>query len=155
MNETIPYYGDLHIDEGTKKLILNLLNGIRSVVPVASPPEPGRLQNESEQKELDRIRNVLVLANQHPEELDGLFNPDELLRYANYVLDYQEIMDQLEKTLKEVKVCRDSAMQFASGMAEIVEGHIMMCASPGVGCEQRIQKESIHIDGERIKLKVV
>ena len=146
MENTIPYCGDLHIDATTKQLILNLLGSIRSVVPVAGPPEPDSPVNDPGLKPLEDIRNLLIRARQHKDELEGLFNPDELLRYTRYVADYQDIMSQMEKTLEELKICRDSALQYASGMAELVEGHLGMTISPG-------KDSPIHPDS--IKLKVV
>ncbi len=159
MEEALSYYRDLHIDAGTKKLILNLLSSIRSVVPVASPPEPKNLEAEPDRMSLDQIRNVLILARQHSEELDGLFNPDELHRYIRYASDYLDIIKHLENMLDDLKNCRDSTLKFASGMAEMVEGHIGMYAAE-VKSQDRVEEkgvkqESIHFNRNGIKLKVV
>ena len=159
MDKALSYYHDLHIDAGTKKLILNLLSSIRSVVPVAPPPGPKSLEEEPAFKSLDHIRNVLVIARQHSEELEGLFNPDELYRYERYASDYQDIIKHLEKTLEELKTCRNSALQFASIMADMVEEHIQMFTPEGKypkpEAEPRIRQESIHLNRGGIKLKVV
>ncbi len=155
MENAISYCGDLHIDAGTRKLILNLLSSIRSVVPVVDPPEPNSPEYDPDVKSQDYIRNVFVLARQHSDELEGLFNPDELLRYSRYIADYQDIMVQLEKILEEVKLSRDSAWRFASGLAEMVEEHIRMTIPPGVYHENGEPKETILISDEGIKLKVV
>jgi hypothetical protein len=155
MENPIPYYGNLHMDAGTKKLILNLLGSIRSVVPVANPPGPVSPESESDLKDLGQIRKILLLARQHSDQLEGLFNPDELLRYERYVRDYEDIMEHLEKTLEEIKLCRDSALKFASGMAEMVEDHLEMTSGSGEGPGLESHHESLHIDNEGIRLKVV
>jgi len=162
----IPYYRDLHIDAGTKKLILNLLSSISQVVPVVIPPGPSNLEEpgpsnleESGHKSLDQIRNILILARQHSEELEGLFNPDELYRYTRYASDYQEIIKHLEKILDELKTSRESALKFASAMADIVEEHIRMCASepdfPKPEEEIEGRNGSIQFNRDGINLKVV
>ena len=102
---------------------------------------------------------MLVIARQHSEELEGLFNPDELHRYARYASDYQDIIKHLEKTLEELKTCRNSALQFASAMADMVEEHIQMFTTEDKNskpeAEPRIRQESIHLNRGGIKLKVV
>ena len=155
MENTIPYCGDLHIDATTKQLILNLLGSIRSVVPVASPPGPGSPEHDPDVRSQDSIRNILVLARQHSEELDGLFNPDELLRYSRYISDYQDLVVQLECILEEVKSCRDSAWNFASKMSELVEGHIRMTSPPHDHHENYELREIIPMSQDEVKLKVV
>ncbi|HEC43999.1 MAG TPA: hypothetical protein ENI20_14345 [Bacteroides sp.] len=146
MENAIPYCRDLYLDVGTKKLILNLLSSIRSVVPVAGPPGPDSPTDTSGLKDLEKIRNLLIRARQHSDELEGIFNPDELQRYTRYVSDYQDIMSQMEKLLEELKNCRDSALNYASGMAVLVEWHLRMTNSPD---------EDNLTDSETIKLKVV
>jgi hypothetical protein len=159
LEEALSYYHDLHIDAGTKKLILNLLSSIRTVVPVASPPVATSLDAEPGHMSLDQIRNVLILARQHSEELDGLFNPDELHRYIRYASDYQDIIKHLENILAELKSCRNSALKFASGMADMVEDHIQMCSSdrkfPKPMAADGGMQESVHFNRDGIKLKVV
>jgi hypothetical protein len=155
LDETIPYYGNLHIDEGTKNLILNLLRSIRSVVPAVPPPEPGKAEELPVDQDLDHINKVLILARQHSEELEGVFNPDELMRYSKYASDYQDIMDQLESTLQKLETCRNSALNFASGMAEMVEGHIHMITPPGKNSGNRKKEKNIQLNREGIILKVV
>jgi hypothetical protein len=154
LENAFPYCEDLHIDAGTKKLILNLLNSIRSVVPVVPPPEPGTPECDPGKANLDYIRNVLVLARKHSEELDGLFNPEELLRYTRYISYYQEIITQMEKILEELKSCRISAMQFASGLAELVEMHLQLTSNQADNNNEPYNK-NITVDHKGIKLKVV
>ncbi|MFC2112404.1 hypothetical protein ACFLTA_03975 [Bacteroidota bacterium] len=146
MENALPYCGDLHIEAGTKKLILNLLSSIRSVVPVAGPPELHSPEDDPGLKSLDEIRNILLRARQHSDELEGVFSPDELLRYTRYVASYQDIISLMEYIIGELKVSRDSALRFASGMAELVEEHLHL-TTPLRYCQAE------NPDG--IKLKVV
>lgn len=146
MENAIPYCGDLHIDAGTKKLILNLLCSIRSVVPVATPPVPESPEQQKCNKSLEEIRRITLQARVHSPELEGIFNPDELLRYTRYVKDYQDLMKQMEVILNELKRCRDSALSFAGGMAEIVEDHLNLT----VPTDEKRDKEP-----DEVKLKVV
>ena len=155
MENAIPYCGDLHMDAGTKKLILNLLSSIRSVVPVEDPPGPHSPGEDPGLKTMEDIRNVLILARQNSEELDGIFNPDELMRYTRYVNDYQDIMTNLEKILDQMRVCRNSALQFASSMAEIVEDHLHMTSLTSVDAKEGESERRILIGQKGIKLKVV
>jgi len=155
LENAIPYCGDLHVDAGTKKLILNLLSSIRSVVPVEDPPGPHSPGENPGLKNLEDIRNVLILARQNSEELDGIFNPDELMRYTRYVKDYQDIIVSLEKILDQMKACRDSALHFASGMAEIVEDHLHMTSLAADDTKESGSERRIHISQQGIKLKVV
>ena len=126
MEEAIQYYGDLHIDAATKKLILNLLKSIRSVVPVSDASDPTVPDGDQDFKSKEYIRNVALRSRQHSDMLEGIFNPDELLRYAGYVKDYQDLIDQMEQVLAELTSCRDSAWRFASRLAELTEEHIQM-----------------------------
>ena len=146
MENAIPYCGDLHIDAGTKKLILNLLSSIRSVVPVAGPREPHGPDPQECSKSLEEIRRIILLARMNSPELEGIFNPDELMRYTRYVSDYQDLMKQMEIILAELKRCRDSALTFAGGMAEIVEDHLNLT----VQTDEEQEKEP-----DEVKLKVV
>ena len=143
------------MDAGTKKLILSLLSSIRSVVPVEDPPGPHSPEEDTGLKTLEDIRNVLLLAKQNSEELDGIFNPDELMRYTRYVKDYQDIMLSLEKILNQMKACKDSALKFASGMAEIVEDHLHMTSMTTVNSIEGRSDHKIHLGQNGIKLKVV
>jgi len=75
-----------------------------------------------------------------------IFNPGELLRYSAYIKDYQDIIDQTETALAELKKCRDSAWKFASRMAELTEEHIQMFSDT---------PEDVSIDQDNYKLKIV
>jgi len=155
LENSIPYCGDLHIDAVTKKLILNLLSSIESVIQVAGPPGPDFPEHREEHINLDYIRNIIVYARQHYEELEGLFNPDELFRYTLYVADYQDIMTQLEIILEKLTLCRDSALNFAGALAEMVEGHLQMTGKVAEVNDCGDSDADIHIRHEGIKLKVV
>ncbi len=155
MENSIPYCGDLHIDAGTKKLILNLLISIRSVVPAAGPPEPTNPEDAPEIRSLEYVRNVLVLARKHSRELEGFFNPDELFRYTRYVSDYQEIILQLEQVLEEMKANRNAALQFAGGLAEMVENHLGMTSSSAEEPSVNEYAGNTHVRWENVKLKIV
>jgi hypothetical protein len=155
LETNIPYCSDLHIDAGTSKLILDLLDSIRSAVPVAGPPEPDRPVNEHVKLSLDRLRNILVMARQHSAELEGIFNPDELLRYTKYAADYQEILTQLERILDDIRNCRDLALKFAGGLAEMVVEHLRITGTLSGFHETEGPGDTIPIRNEGIKLKVV
>jgi hypothetical protein len=146
MEEAIPYYGDLHLDAATKKLILNLLKSIRSVVPVIDASESTEPDGDQDFRSKEYIRNVALRSRQHSDMLEGIFNPDVLLRYTGYVKDYQDLIDQMEKVLTELTSCRDSALKFASRLAEMTEEHIQMFSE--------VHKE-VPIDQDEFKLKVV
>jgi hypothetical protein len=146
MEEAIPYCGDLHIDAATKKLMLNLLKSIRSVVPVTEAPETAAQDVKRDFRSKEYIRNVALRSRQHADMLEGIFNPDELLRYSGYIKDYQDLIDQMEKVLAGLISCRDSAQKVASRMAELTEEHIQMFGEPD---------QEVPIDQDEFKLKVV
>ena len=146
MEEAIPYYGDLHMDAATKKLILNLLKSIRSVVPVIDASDPTAPDVDQDFKSKEYIRNVALRSRQHSDMLEGIFNPDELLRYSRYIKDYQDLIDQMEKLLIDLLSCRDSAWKFAGRLAEMTEEHIQMFGEA---------PQEISIDQDEFKLKVV
>ena len=146
MEEAIPYYGDLHLDAATKKLILNLLKSIRSVVPVIDAPESTAPDGDQDFKSKEYIRNVALRSRQHSEMLEGILNPGELLRYSGYIKDYQDLIDQMEQVLVELISCRDSAWKFASRLAEMAEEHMQMIGE---------SNQEISIDQDEFKLKVV
>jgi len=146
MEEAIPYYGDLHLDAATKKLILNLLKSIRSVVPVIDAPESTAPVGDQDFKSKEYIRNVAVRSGQHSDMLEGIFDPGELLRYSRYIKDYQDLIDQMEQVLIELTSCRDSAWRFASRLAEITEEHIQMFGE---------SPQEVSIDHDEFKLKIV
>jgi hypothetical protein len=146
MEEAIPYYGDLHIDAATKKLILNLLKSIRSVVPAIDVPESTGQDADQGFKSNDYIRNVALRSRQHADMLEGIFNPGELLRYSGYIKDYQDLIDQMEKVLAELISCRDSAWKFASRLAEMTDEHLQMFSKT---------PREVSADQDEFKLKVV
>lgn len=146
MEEAIPYYGDLHIDAATKKLILNLLKSIRSVVPATDVPESTGPDADQGFKSNDYIRNVALRSRQHAEMLEGIFNPAELLRYSRYIKDYQDLIDQMEKVLAELIGCRDAAWKFASRLAEMTEEHLQLLGKT---------PHEVAVDQDEFKLKVV
>ena len=146
MEKTIPYCGDLHIDASTKKLILNLLRSIRSVVPVVDSPGPQNPEKTKGKKNIEELRRTVFLARIRSEELKGIFDPEELTRYVNYVSDYEEIISTLEQVLSELKICRDSALNFSEGMAEIIEEHLSLSSPP---------EDGIYQESDDYKLKVV
>jgi hypothetical protein len=155
METNIPYCGELHIDAGTTKLILDLLESIRSAVPVAGPPEPDGPVHMHEKTNLDQLRNVLVMARQHSAELEGIFNPDELLRYTKYAADYEDILARLEQIIGEIRNCRDVAFKFADGLAEMVVGHLRMTGALSGFYETDGPGDTIPMRNDGIKLKVV
>jgi hypothetical protein len=146
MEEAIPYYGDLHIDAATKKLLLNLLKSIRSVVPVIETSESAETDSDQHFKSKEYIRNVALRSSQHSALLEGIFDPDELHRYAGFVKDYQDLIDQIELVLKELTSCRDAAWRFASRLAEMTDEHIQMFGEP---------PQEVSVDTDEFKLKVV
>jgi hypothetical protein len=146
MEKAIPYYGDLHLDAATKKLILNLLKSIRSVVPVIDASESTAPDGDQDLKSRDYIRNVALRSRQHSDMLEGIFNPGELLRYSGYIKDYQDLITQVEQVLKELTSCRDSAWKFASRLAEMTEEHIQMFGEA---------PPEVSVDQDEFKLKVV
>ena len=113
MDKELPYSGDLHIDPVTTRLILDLLDSIRSSVPAEIPPEPDGPGKVKADPDLDRLKNILVLARQHSAELEGIFDPDELLRYLRYASDYRKIQSGIERLLNEIKRRREKAFSFA------------------------------------------
>ena len=147
MENAIPYYGDLHMDAATKKLILNLLKSIRSVVPVIDASESTTPDGDQDFKSKEYIRNVALRSRQHSDMLEGIFNPDELLRYSGYIKDYQDLIDQMEQVLAELTSCRDSARKFAGWLAEMTEEHIQMFGGE--------TPQDISVDQDEFKLKVV
>jgi hypothetical protein len=146
MEEAIPYYGDLHMDAATKKLMLNLLKSIRSVVPVIDTSESAGPDGDQDLKSNEYIRNVALRSRQHTDMLEGIFDPGELIRYAGYIKDYQDLIDQIEKVLTELTSCRDHARKFASRLAELTEEHIQMFGEA---------PQEISIEQDEFKLKVV
>ena len=146
MEDAIPYYGDLHLDAATKKLILNLLKSIRSVVPVIDASDPTVPDGDQDFKSKEYIRNVALRSRQHSEMLEGIFNPGELRRYSGYIKDYQDLIDQMEQVLVELISCRDSAWKFVSRLAEMAEEHMQMIGE---------SNQEISIDQDEFKLKVV
>ena len=146
MEERIPYCGDLHMDAATKKLILNLLKSIRSVVPVTDVPGSAGQDADQGLKSNEYIRNVALRSRQHADMLEGIFDPDELLKYSRYVKDYQDLIDQMEVVLSELVSCRDSARKFASRLAEMTDEHLQMFGEA---------PHEISADQDEFKLKVV
>ena len=146
MEEAIPYYGDLHLDAATKKLILNMLKSIRSVVPVIDASDPTAPDVDQDFKSKEYIRNVAIRSRQHSDMLEGIFDPGELLRYSGYIKDYQDLIDQLEQVLAELSSCRDSAWKFAGRLAEMTEEYLLMLGEA---------PRKVSIDQDEFKLKVV
>ena len=133
LSEPLTYNKNLHLDPGTKKLILGLLNSLLSVVPVEKRLEPDTIAQETvpdPEKDL-YIEEALLKAREHADILKGIIDPGELERYYVYLKDYREISGKMEELLAAVNSYRDTAFQFSFRLAELLEEHIDM-VSPSI-----------------------
>ena len=83
------------------------------MVPVIDASDSTAPDADQDFKSKEYIRNVALRSRQHSDMLEGILNPDELLRYSRYIKDYQDLIDQMEKVLTDLISCRDSAWKFA------------------------------------------
>jgi hypothetical protein len=155
MENNPSYRGELHIDTVTTRLILDLLDSIRSSVPVEIPPEPDGPGKLNDDPDLARLKNILVVARKHSAELEGVFDPDVLLRYIRYASDYQKILTRVEKLLDEIKHCRERAFKFAEELAAILVEHLQMTGALHLLMEDDASADNIPLPNKGIRLKVV
>ena len=144
-SEQLEYNPNLHIDPGTKKLILGLLNSLLSVVPVEKRLEPdtaAQITVPAVRKD-EYIEKVLLNARENADLLKGIIDPGELERYYEYLKDYREISRKMQDLLAAVNNYRDTAYQFSFKLAELLEEHLDMI-SPTI-------KTPIHVDYKHIK----
>ncbi len=153
-NETLTYNKNLHMDPGTKKLILGLLNNLLSVVPADRSTGPDTtLQDAVHERDKDRyIEETLLNAHEHAGQLEGIIDPGELERYYGYLKDYREISRKMEELLAAVNSYRDTACQFSYKLAELLEEHIDMVTPPAI---PRIRGKDPGTGGEGPRLRVV
>jgi len=153
LNEPLTYNKNLHLDSGTKKLILGLLNSLLSVVPVEKRLEPDTTVQETvpdPEKDL-YIEEALLNAREHAEILKGIIDPDELERYYNYLKDYREISGKMEELLAAINNYRDTAFVFSFRLAELLEEHIDM-VSPSIRPHNRVNRKRMEAQS---RLRVV
>ena len=139
--ELLTYNKNLHLDPGTKKLILGLLNSLLAVVPVERRCEPDPTPQDAvsdPEKDL-YIEEALLNAREHAEILKGIIDPGELERYYTYLKDYREISRKMEELLAAVNSYRDTAYQFSFRLAELLEEHLDM-VSPPVRQQMRVTR---------------
>ena len=152
-SESLSYNPDLHIDPGTKKPILGLLNSLLSVVPVGQKPEADPTGQDSvpDEGKDGYIEEALLNAREHAELLKGIIDPGELERYYRYLKDYREISLHMTQLLEAVNSYRDTAYEFSIKLAELLEEHLEMI-SPGFKSALRVKPG--HLD-DQPRLRVV
>lgn len=152
-SEPLTYNQNLHLDPGTKKLILGLLDSLLSVVPVENRMEPDTTGQDTvpDPEKEEYIKEALLNAREHAELLKDIIDPGELERYYRYMKDYREISGRMEVLLSAVKRYRDSAYQFSFRLAELLEEHLDMVA-PSLKTTMRVNQKH---GGNLPRLRVV
>ena len=152
-SEPLAYNKNLHLDPGTKKLILGLLDSLLSVVPVEKRLEPDTtVQDVVPAPEKDNyIKEALLNAREHAELLKGIIDPGELERYYRYLKDYREISGRMAELLAAVNSYRDTAYQFSFRLAELLEEHLDM-VSPTLKRSLSVNQKGIE---DQPRLRVV
>jgi len=152
-SEPLTYNKNLHLDPGTKKLILGLLNSLLSVVPVEKRLEPDSTAQETvpdPEKEL-YIEESLLNARENADIFKGIIDPGELERYYVYLKDYREISGKMEELLAAINSYRDTAFQFSFRLAELLEEHIDT-VSPSIKPRIRVTRKRVE---DKPRLRVV
>ena len=143
--ESLEYNQNLHLDPGTKKLILGLIDSLLSVVPVEKRLEPETTQQNvapAYDKD-DYIREVLMDARKNAALLQDIIDPGELERYYIYLRDYREISGRMNELLSAINSYRDTAYQFSFRLAELLEEHMEM-VSPSFKTSLRVNQKQIN-----------
>lgn len=129
--EALAQETDIGIGNGTKRLILEMINSIRSVIPSGSGTEPTEKEMEVRAEKLDGyVQEVIGMAEANPGLLSGIFNIEELKTYLRYSRDFMEISEQLQDLMITLRNQYDKTNFLTLRLAACVREYLDM-VSPG------------------------
>jgi hypothetical protein len=145
MEEALAYNYNVKIETSTKQLILEMIKGIRSVVPAGPEMAPDQQIEEMQPDALlDYVAKVIHLAENNPDILAGIFNINELKRYLRYSQDYLEITGKLQELLQVMRQYQGMTNLFVVRMANLVREHMDMVSPREMTSAERTMLSVVH-----------
>jgi len=132
MKDSLAHNFDIRIESGTKRLILDMIRSIHSVIPADTDVEFQEMDLSVRADKLNTyVEEVISLTEEHPEILSGIFDINELKAYLIYSQDYQDITKQLENLLDKLKQHHEKTNFLTVQLASSIQEHLDLVA-PGM-----------------------
>jgi len=127
MEDLKKYNHRFEMNMGTKKLILDMIRSMRSLVP-DKPTVINGISGYNSSFSDKYVEEVTKIFEDHEELFDGFMDPDTFKKYIDYSKDFKEIGDQLDKLLKSVRDYQKLAELLSFQLAKMIRQHIdMVC----------------------------
>jgi len=125
MEDLLKYSHFLEISRDTRKLILDMVRSIHSLVP-SNPVLSSRASGINYAVMKDYAPEILEIVREKQEIFDGIFDPDELEKYIRAASDFSEIGDQIEKLLNAVREYQILANYLTFSLVMMIKDHLEM-----------------------------
>ncbi len=137
MEDSLAYNFEIRIESGTKRLILDMIRSIHSVIPADTDMEIEETNLSVRTDKLNTyVEEVISLTEEHPEILSGIFDIKELKAYLKYSQDYQDITNQLQDLLDKLKQHHEKTNFLTIQLASSIREHLDLVApdfyDPGI-----------------------
>jgi len=161
MEDLTPFNRCIKLDPGARKLILDMIRSIKSLIPddPALVPSPGYADSPFIE---EFVREVLKAAENNYALLTDIADPGSLENLLRHAGDLQEVGDQIEKLLHAVRNYQNLASFLSYKQADLVKEHLELIAPDSCReadqVAQKMKKKNLSNQTSRkknIKLKVV
>ena len=125
MEDLLKFSHFLEISRDTRKLILDMVRSIQSLVP-SNPVLISRASRLNYAEVMDHTAEILEIMHEKQEIFDGIINPDELEKYIKAASDFREIGDQIEKLLNAVRDYQFLANYLTYSLVIMIKDHLEM-----------------------------
>ena len=130
MEDPLAHNFEIRIESGTKRLILDMIRSIHSVIPADTAVEIEETDLTVRADKLNTyVEEVITLTEEHPEILSGIFDIKELKAYLKYSQDYQDITKQLQDLLDKLKQHHEKTNFLTIQLASSIREHLDLVAS--------------------------
>jgi hypothetical protein len=161
MEDLTPFNRCIELDPGTRKLMLDMIRSMKSLIPDNPALVPSSDYANSPFAD-EYVREIQQVVENHEAILSGISDPGALEKLVNHSRGIREIGDQIEKLLKSVRNYQNLASYLLYQEANFLKEHLEM-VSPG-NCrkadqvEKKMNKKESDNNTSRknnVKLKVV
>ena len=123
MEDLLKFSHFLEISRDTRKLILDMVRSIHSLVP-SNPVMASRVSGLNYAGVMDHTAEILETMREEQEIFDGIIDPDELEKYVKAASDFREIGDQIEKLLNAVRDYQALANYLTFSLVKMIKDHL-------------------------------
>ncbi len=147
MEDLTPFNRCIELDPGTRKLMLDMIRSMKSLIPDKPALIPYSGYTNSPFIE-EFVRKVLKVAANHEGLLSGIADPGSIEKLMYHANSLREVGDQVEKLLQAVRKYQNLASYLSYRQAGLVKEHLEIIA-PG-SCrdadqvDQKINKKNVN-----------